>query len=572
MLALTLILSLLGAAAELVTIGAVLPVLAIAAAPESIGRLPYVGEMLGDVSRALNVSPIAAAALALAVAAACATAIRLLLSWVTQQFAFGLQNELVMRIFGRVLRQPYGWYLKQNSSALIAAFSQVHMVTVGIILPMLTAITSAVMAIVVIAFLIAVDPASALVAAGFIGLIYIGISLVIRGTVNRVSVGIGEIWDGRIRTMQETLGGMRDILLDQSQPIFEERMRRLEDQQQRLMVTANVLQAAPRLVVEGGVIIMVALFAVWYGTREGGVIAAIPVLGALALGAQRLLPMIQAVYQGWSGTSLHNESLHRVVSLLDTPIDPTVRLQPGTVVEPFERSIALEGVTFGYGRGQNALSDIDLVIRKGERIGLIGKTGSGKSTTVDLIMGLLRPERGRLAIDGETIGWESLARWQAQIAHVPQAIFLTDNSIASNIAFGLADEDVDHGRVRDAARKAGLGDFVSTLPDGLETLVGERGIRLSGGQRQRIGIARALYKRASLLVLDEATSALDDETEAAVMDAVAGLSSDLTIILIAHRLSTVANCDRIYRLVDGRIADQGSYEQVVGPERRREAD
>ena len=219
---------------------------------------------------------------------------------------------------------------------------------------------------------------------------------------------------------------------------------------------------------------------------------------------------------------------------------------------------------FSYGGACNVLSNINLTIAKGERVGFIGNTGSGKSTLVDVIMGLLPPTDGDLVIDGEVVSYEQIGNWKAQIAHVPQAIFLSDDSIAANIAFGVPDAKQDPQRVRSAAYEAGLSEFVVDLPDGLATNVGERGIRLSGGQRQRIGIARALYKRATVLVLDGATSALDDETEAGVMRSVARLDKDLTVILVSHRLSTLANCDRVYKLTGGRIVDQGSFVEVTG--------
>jgi ATP-binding cassette subfamily B protein len=227
--------------------------------------------------------------------------------------------------------------------------------------------------------------------------------------------------------------------------------------------------------------------------------------------------------------------------------------------KPFRESIALRSVSFTYGGSALALTDIDLMIGKGERIALVGRTGTGKSTLVDLLMGLLRPTTGEMLIDGRPVDDATLGAWQTQIAHVPQAIFLADDTIAANIAFG-AGETIDMNRVWASAGQAELTDFIRHLPKQMDTRVGERGVRLSGGQRQRIGIARALYKRAAVLILDEATSALDDRTEAAVMNSVTGLDPHLTIILIAHRLSSIAGCQRIYELENGRIvrvADSG---------------
>lgn len=564
-LAATLVLTLAGAIAELVTIGAVLPLLAIAAAPEKVGKLPVVGGLLSRVSSGLGVTPMITAALFLVVASIAATCVRLATSWATQKFTYGLKQDLVMTIYGRALRQPYGWYVRQNSSVLISGVEKIFMVTIGVISPLLTAATSGFMAVCVTAFLFVIDPVTASIAAATIGAIYVGISFYSRGSVKIASEQLAASNTMRVKAMQETLGGIRDIILDQSQPVFEARLLSIENQQRKLFVLVNFLGLAPRLIVEGGSIVLIAVIAAWFSLQPGGVLAAIPVLGALALGAQRLLPMIQLVYLGWNNYSVHSGSLSDVVDLLNAPVESADELPVGATVKPFRSSLELRQVGFHYNADRAALSDVNMTIAKGDRIGLIGKTGSGKSTLVDIVMGLLQPTSGAILIDGEPRGAANLANWKAQVAHVPQAIFLSDDTIAANVAFGSHEDDIDHDRVDRALRDAGLADFIAELPDGLRTGVGERGVRLSGGQRQRLGIARALYKQATVLVLDEATSALDDQTEAEVMSSVEALDASLTIILIAHRLSTVRRCGRVYRLENGRIAQQGSYEEIVQP-------
>ena len=556
-------LTLLGAFAELVTLGAVLPVLAIAAHPAVMPSFPVIGPLLVRLSAAIGAGPAATAAVLLVVAAIGSILVRIALLWSQQKFTLGLYQDLTMRIFARSLRQPYSWYLKQNSSDLLASSQKLSTVIFGVINPLLLAFSSGLMAIAMTAFLIYLDPRAAMIAGAVIAVTYALISGATRRRSAKISEVLAGVYSRRMQTMQETLGGIRDINLDQSQPVFEARLLAVEDRYRRVMVVANMLTSAPRVLVEGIAIILIAVMAAWYSSQPGGVIGALPVLGALALGAQRMLPMIQIVYQSWTSYSLYSGTVGDVVDLLRAPVEDMAPLPSEAEIRYFSNSIGLQDLAFSYEPGRAALGGVDLTIAKGERIGVIGKTGSGKSTLVDIVMGLLRPSGGALTVDGEPIGEANLANWKAQIAHVPQAIFLADATIADNIAFGHLPAGVDQGRVERAARDAGLDEFLASLADGLATMVGERGVRLSGGQRQRIGIARALYKKASLLILDEATSALDDETEAAVMASVERLGRDLTIILIAHRLSTLAGCDRIYRLDGGRIVDQGSYDEVT---------
>jgi ATP-binding cassette subfamily B protein len=309
-----------------------------------------------------------------------------------------------------------------------------------------------------------------------------------------------------------------------------------------------------------GMLLIVGI-ALMLSTRSGGISSAIPTLGVMALGAQRLLPLLQQVYYGWVQVGGYGDVLIDVTQLLSLPCE-----DEETQVEavPLKRQITLSNLSYAYpGRDSPVLLNINLRINKGQRIALVGATGSGKSTLVDLIMGLLAPTDGSIAVDGEALTGARVRSWQATIAHVPQAIFLSDSSILRNIAFGVAEESIDRRRAEDAAMRAQLHEFVAQLPEGYETEVGERGVRLSGGQRQRLGIARALYKTASVLVLDEATSALDDATEAAVIQSLESLDERLTIIMIAHRLSTIRNCDLVVRLARGRVVETGTYDDVV---------
>jgi ABC-type multidrug transport system fused ATPase/permease subunit len=367
-----------------------------------------------------------------------------------------------------------------------------------------------------------------------------------------------------LKSVQESLGGIRDVVLDRSQATQVEHFRNIDERFMRARAETAFLVASPRFIVEALGLILIALLAVTIAGRPGGFIAALPVLGALALGAQRLLPLMSQLYVGWANLAVSRPIITEMARLASLPVNDAGDRQAAPL--PFTDAIQLQGVGFHYSdRSRPALHEITLAIPSGSRVAIIGKTGSGKSTLADLLMGLIEPTEGRICVDGVTLSGEQLNRWRRSIAHVPQAIFLADATIADNIALGVPGIEPDMEMVRHAAETAQLADFIDTLPDGFDTKVGERGVRLSGGQRQRLGLARAIYKNAPVLLLDEATSALDDVTEAALLDALDELGAEgRTIIIIAHRRSTVEGCDLVLRLDHGLLVESGSYDKLFG--------
>jgi ATP-binding cassette subfamily B protein len=303
-------------------------------------------------------------------------------------------------------------------------------------------------------------------------------------------------------------------------------------------------------------------FAVYFSSGWRDFNSILPALGVLAVGAAKLMPLYQQVYTGWSSVLSGQASVDDVLDLIE--FEPLAEPQPDAI--EFHDSLEFQKLSFHYSTVANpalVLRDIDLQIRCGEKIGIVGATGSGKSTMVDVLMGLLSPTGGQFSVDGRRVNPGNAAAWQRHIAHVPQSIYLSDATIAENIAFGIELKKIDETRLEAAARAAQIHEHVLSLPRAYHTAVGERGVRLSGGQRQRIGIARALYKRAAVLVLDEATSALDDDTERRVMQGLAEAAAGTTVIMIAHRLTTMRNCDRIIELEHGRIKRIVTYADLV---------
>ena len=368
----------------------------------------------------------------------------------------------------------------------------------------------------------------------------------------------------QIKALQEGLGAIRDVLLDGSQNFYIQIYREADRPLRQLGAKNNFLAVFPRYALEALGMVSIALLGWLLAVQRGSGVSVIPLLGSLALGAQRLLPALQQIYGGWASLKGYNAEIQSVLAMLNYPMPRVVNdVQPLQLLE----DVSLAGVHFRYDQESDVLKGLDLTIRRGERIGLIGGTGSGKSTTADLIMGLLVPTTGRVMVDGKDLHdpahIERLTAWRAAIAHVPQSIYLADSSFAENIAFGVHRNQIDMARVMKAAEQAQISSFIESNPDGYYSLVGEQGIRLVGGQRQRIGIARALYKQARVLVFDEATSALDTTTEDAVMASVEALSKDLTIVMIAHRLSTVQRCDRVILLAQGFVAADGPPATVI---------
>ncbi len=545
--------------AEILSIGSLLPFLGVLTSPERIYEMPVVRPVIEVLELTEPKQLLLPLTIIFGLAALIAGAMRLLLLWASTRLSFVSGADLGISIYRRTLYQSYAVHCSRNSSELIDGIAiKANAVIYSIIVPSLNLISSSVMVVAILIALLMVQPEISLVAFGGFGLIYIVIVRLTRKQILADSKCIASETARVIKSLQEGLGGIRDVLIDGSQEAYCQIYRKADFSLRRAQGNIQFISVSPRYGVEALGMIIIASLAYWLAQQVDGISEAIPILGALALGAQRLIPVLQQVYGSWTQIKSGHATLKDTLDLLDQPL-PDYAGQPVTQL-PFNQSITLKQLSFRYEeQAPFVLNQVDLTITKGSRVGFIGTTGSGKSTMLDIVMGLLHPTNGLLEIDGRPITSDNYRAWQSHIAHVPQSIFLADSTIEENIAFGIPREEIDHSLVKQAAEQAQIARSIESWPMQYQTFVGERGIRLSGGQRQRIGIARALYKQADVIIFDEATSALDSKTEKAVMEAIKGLSKELTIVIVAHRLSTLRECSEILELHKGSIRHVSSH-------------
>ena len=550
--------------AELLSIGSVLPFLSVLIAPDSPKWASFINPLKHLFHLNSSQDILAVITIAFCSCAIGAGLIRLLLLRKSLFLSAAIGSDIGFDMYNRTLHQPYENHLNRNSSETIDGISiKSTAIANGVVMPVLYIISSAIMVSVIFISLLYISPLPTLLALAIFGTIYLSVIAFTKNQLLKNSKDIAIESVNVIRSLQEGLGGIRDVLLDGTQKTFGDIYKKSDFILRRAYASSSFISVSPRFAVEAIGILLIALLAFYTSTQPNGIQNAIPIIGAAVLAAQRILPLMQQSYSAWSNLRQNQYSLVDTLEFLDQKIpdhfDPHIKMNL-----QFEKSIALDNLSFMYfGETKFALQNISLTINKGARIGIIGETGSGKSTLLDILMGLLRPTSGGILVDGIALNEGSLRSWQNRIAHVPQNIFLSDGTIEENIAFGSPSADIDHQLSQMATEQAQLSDFINSLPNGLSTLVGEGGLKLSGGQRQRIGIARAIYKKADVIIFDEATSALDAETENAVIKSINGLSKDLTIIMVAHRITTLKDCSRIIKLDKLGNITETNYQNLI---------
>lgn len=555
------ILMVLASFAEVVSIGAVLPFLGVLTAPEKIFTHQLAQPLIAVLGINQPAQLILPFTVIFIVAALISGLARLVLLLVQTRLSYRIGADLSISIYRKTLYQAYAVHVARNSSEVISGIStKVNVIVAYTIMPVLSIVNSALVMSTILAALIAIEPGIALGAIGGFGAIYVLVALLAKKRLAIFSKQISHESNQVIKALQEGLGGIRDVLIDGTQEAYCEVYRKADLPLRRAQANIQIISISPRYVVEALGMVLIAGLGYFLFEDPAKMIGVIPVLGGLAMGAQRLLPVLQQAYSGWTSMRGGQAILMDALALLDQPMP---EFSDNSVFVSFHREVLLDDLSFRYAPHLPwILRGVTVQIPKGARVGFIGATGSGKSTLLDIVMGLLEPTQGSLRVDGESIQKNNQHGWRLHIAHVPQSIFLADTSIAENIAFGVSLDCIDHNRVREAAEKAQIADVIESWPMQYKTLVGERGVRLSGGQRQRIGIARALYKKADVIVFDEATSALDNETEIAVMNAIEKLSDDQTILIVAHRITTLRNCTKIVELANGQVKRVGSYPEI----------
>ena len=552
-----LVVMLASSAAEVFSLAAVLPFLAVLANPEQIWQLPLVQQIAPVLQITAVDQLLRPVTLLFGIAAIAAAAVRLLNVWLNGRVAAAVGSDLSCEAYKRTLYQPYGVHVARNSSGVITALQSNVGLLVVVLNALLTMFTSGLVLLALLWALLMIDARVALIAGGVFGVAY---TVIVQSSKRQLEINSNKavVYNQlSLQALQEGLGAIRDVLLDGSQPLYLNIYRETDRPLRQISAKSNFIGAFPRYLMEAVGLCLIGGVAYGLTNRYGGIATALPLLGALALGAQRILPALQQTYSSWTAIKAYKSEVESVLSNLKQPLPAGANGVAATPLK-LQNNVSFENVYFAYSNEiPTVLNGLSFEIKKGERLGFIGTTGSGKSTTIDLLMGLLEPNSGIVLVDNIDIKSKqdpaNLLAWRAAIAHVPQAIYLADRSIAENIAFGVDPKQINVERVKEAAQQAQIAEFIESSPQGYKTFVGERGIRLSGGQRQRIGIARALYKQASVLIFDEATSALDNATEAALMDAIENLSRELTIVMIAHRLTTVERCDRVIELSNGSV-------------------
>ena len=564
---------------ELVGIAAVLPFLYLASDPARLQEKPWLAwayEAFGFASPTsflIALGGIAFTALVLSNTWAMITI------WVQYRFAHGHACNLSVRLLRHYSAQPYVFFLRRNGADLGKnVLHEVEMLIDVVLMPALRLCTQATVALGIIGLLVAFDPVLALLIVLVLGGAYGGLYIGVRRTLRHLGAERFAANAGRYKVVSELFGAIKDVKLLGKEEAFTDAFSGPATRHARFQASAQIVTDTPRYLLEAVVFGGILLIAVYLLARGGHLQQVIPVLGLYAVAGYRLIPSLQQVYKALAairfGTPALN-NLHRELTskLAVPPHAPAIRRSNDRAPHklPFAERLDLDHVTFTYpGAHKPAIEDVSLTIEANTTIGIMGPTGSGKTTLVDVLLGLLRPQRGEISIDGVPLIETSLRAWQNNLGYVPQHIYLTDDTVARNVAFGIPPEHIDMAAVERAARLAQIHDFITQqLPERYATIVGERGIRLSGGERQRLGIARALYHDPGMLIFDEATSALDHATEAAVMEAVQTVAGTRTILMIAHRLTTLRSCDVIHELKVGRLARSDTYTAIVGDQGER---
>ena len=549
---------------EIISLGAVLPFISAITQPDKLleySLVSYFAEIIGITNGSDLVLPVA---VTFASAAILSGTLRLLLLWGSLQLGNGCGLDMAVEIYRRTLFQPYDTHISRSSSEIISGITLKVAAAAGVLLSVITLMSSIFLCFAIVTTLVLVNPFIAFSAAAIFISIYLIIAMLTRRKLEANSNITAREQNVVVKSLQEGLGSIRDVILDGTQKVYISHYQEAASKL-RLAGSQNAfINQFPRFILESTALVLISIFVLSLNKSDESVSESLPLLAMLALGAQRLLPIVQQIYGNWSVIAGSRAGLSDILCLLEQPLPEKITM---SLVEPMalNKSIDFKNVSYQYNSNlPMVVDDINFSIPKGACVGIIGGTGSGKSTTLDLLMGLLKPSIGSISIDGENISSDFLrSSWQRSLSHVPQNIYLTDSTIAENIAFGIPIDQINFDQVRKAAKQAQIADFIESKSDGYNAIVGEGGVALSGGQRQRIGIARALYKNASVILFDEATSALDDQTEEAVMMTIDGLSANLTMIIIAHRLTTLKNCTHIIEFKAGKISKIGNYQDIV---------
>ena len=479
-----------------------------------------------------------------------ATSIRLINLWFTQKISAAIGSEFSQKAYKSSMMEPYEVHLQRNSAELLATSTSHVDATIQVINNSLQMIAGVVISISILGSLLYINPTLAIFSFLIIGACYLLIIVFLKPRLQNNSKLITKFLSLQLKLIQEGVGSIRDVILDGSQDIYIKEYKKIDLRLRMLQAQNRFISIFPRFGIEGFGLIMIAILAYKQINSSNGSNTLVT-LGVFALGAQRLLPSIQKIYASWAVIKGNSSEILKLMDALKVKKNYTNI--PNFKKIKFEQKIEFRSVNFHYLKSkENILNNLNLTINKGETLGIFGESGSGKSTFVDLLMGLLRPTSGQIIVDDIDIygGMDKnfYQSWRSLIAHVPQEIFLSDTSIAENIALSIPYEEIDLNRVYEAAQKAEISNFIESLPKGYNTIIGERGIFLSGGQRQRIGVARALYKKSKVLILDEATSALDHKIESSLMRSIKNLNDKMTIIIVAHRLSTLKNCTKLIEI------------------------
>lgn len=548
---------------EVISIGILYPLIYIMINPENINLSPFMKSFMSLIKVNDSYSYLLPIVILFISTIIITGIIRISLVWFVNIFSSSIGTDISFRMYRNCLHQDYETHINCNSSEIITLITRNVDDLIYVIKSVLNLISSFVIILIVISVLILIEPFITCLTFLIFGLIYFLILKTLRS--RQINLGKKVVFQYKKVTqlVQEGIGGIKEIILDKSQDYFVNIFNHYNKALRINQAKISFITLCPRHAVESIAMLVITVLVLVIVERYNGLLNALPALAVFAITTQRLLPLFQQIY---ASLTVINSGTAAIVSITKMLESTNINLQSQFKYNNsiFNDNISLSMVSFQFKNSNvNTLDNINLTIKKGARIGFVGVTGSGKSTLIDVIMGLLKPTSGSIYLDGLRINSLSISSWQSQIAHVPQNLFLLDSTIAENIAFGINKDNIDYKKLNYSASKAQILSYILDLPKGFDTIVGERGIKLSGGQRQRIGIARSLYKEATIIIFDEATSALDTETELEIIDSISSINKDITILMVAHRINTLKECDTIVVMEGGGIKRICTYDDLL---------